>query len=168
VGGKNLIKMYRLKDIFESVGMKNVRTYIQSGNVLFDSSIGSEEEIIEKIESAVHKELSKEVILIVRTPWEFDSIIKLNPFGKIKHTSTTKFYTTFLKDKLKKKPLLPLKSDNKNVEIIQISGREIYAAAKEINGKFGFPNNFIENYLGIKATTRNWNTVLKMSELIIK
>lgn len=160
--------MYCLKDIFESVGMKNVRTYIQSGNVLFDSSIGSDEEIIEKIESAVHKELTKEVNLIVRTTWEIDSIIKLNPFGKIKHTSTTKFYTTFLKDSLKKKPLLPLKSENKDVEIIQISEREIYAVTREVNGRFGFPNNFIENYFCIKATTRNWNTVLKMSELIIK
>lgn len=166
VGGKNLIKMDHLKEIFEATGMRNVKTYIQSGNIFFDSPLSSENTIILKIEKVLHRELSKDVILVIRTLKEIDSILKENPFHKLKLPAKTKLYVSLLKEKLKIKPVVPLVSAKGDVEIIHVAGREIYTITKEINGRFGFPNNFVEEVFNVAATTRNWNTILKMNELI--
>jgi uncharacterized protein (DUF1697 family) len=160
--------MDRLRQIFETCGMKNVKTYIQSGNIFFDSNIESENTIIQKIEKELHKELNQDVILVIRTVDEIKTILEKNPFDSLKLPASTKHYVSFLKEKVRSLPDIPPVSEKKDVEIIHISGREIYSITREINGRFGFPNNFIEAELNIKATTRNWNTLNKVAELITK
>lgn len=168
VGGKNLIKMDRVRQIFETCGMKNVKTYIQSGNIFFDSNIESENTIIQKIEKELHKELNQDVILVIRTVDEIKTILEKNPFDRLKLPASTKLYVSLHKEKMKSLPKIPLVSEKQDVEIIKITGREIYSITREINGRFGFPNNFIEAELNIKVTTRNWNTLNKVAELITK
>ena len=106
VGGKNLIKMDQLSKTFEMLGFKNVKTYIQSGNVIFDSKLTDEKLIISKTEKELHKLLSKNVILVVRSADEIKSIVKSNLFSKIKFAPSTKLYVSLLKDDLKQKPKL--------------------------------------------------------------
>jgi uncharacterized protein (DUF1697 family) len=166
VGGKNLIKMDELKKIFKSVGCEDVRTYIQSGNVTFNSKISDENSLIMKMESELHKNLSDDVVIFLRTSEDFNSIINLNPFLKLKSSIPTKLYVTFLKDELKLKLKLPFLSPKKDVEVIQIKDREVYCITSEIKGSYGFPNLFIEKEFGIKATTRNWNTIIKVYDLM--
>lgn len=168
VGGKNLIKMDRLRQIFETCGMKKVRTYIQSGNIFFDSNIESENRIIQKIEKELHKELNQDVILVIRTVDEIKTILEKNPSDRLKLPASTKLYVSLLKEKMKSLPKLPLVSEKQDVEVIMITGREIYSITREINGRFGFPNNFVEEAFNVAATTRNWNTITKMAELISK
>lgn len=166
VGGKNLIKMDELKKIFEAIGLENVESYIQSGNILFESTIKDENSLVSKIENHLHKILSKDVLVFVRTVDELKEIVKYDPFQKLKFKVTTKFYITFLKEELKQKLELPYLSPKKDVEIIRIKNREIYCITQEKNGRYGFPNLFIENEFGVKTTTRNWTTVSKVIELI--
>jgi uncharacterized protein (DUF1697 family) len=165
VGGKNLIKMEDLRQIFESLDFENVRTYIQSGNVYFESADKSESAITKKIEKSLHKHLGDDVLVFTRTIPEVEAIVKRNPFNKIKTAPSTKLYVSFLKEELKKKPKLPHISTKKDVEIIEIKKREVYCLTVEINGRFGFPNNFVEKEFGVPATTRNWTTVCKLLEL---
>lgn len=162
VGGKSLIEMNELKRIFESIGFWNVKTYIQSGNVMFESSITDENVIIKQIENLLHKNLSKDVVVFIRTFDQMKSIIEHDPFQKAKFKISTKPYITFFNDELKQKPELPYLSQKKDVEITKIKEREIYCIAHEINGSYGFPNVFIEKEFGVKATTRNWNTITKV------
>lgn len=156
------MKMEDLKKIFESLGFKNVRTYIQSGNVIFESSEKNKDSIIKKSEAALHKHLGSDVLLFLRTQLEMDAIIKKDPFKKIKPASSTKLYFSFLRSELKSKPKLPYLSAKKDVEIIAIKNCDLYCVTAEINGRFGFPNNFVEKEFGISATTRNWNTITKI------
>lgn len=165
VGGKNIIKMDILKKVFESLGFKNVRTFIQSGNVIFESSEKNKGVIIKKCEVALHKHLGNDVLSFVRTKSELEAIIKLDPFKKIKTAVSSKLYFSFLRDEIKKKPKLPHLSSKKDVEIIAIKNCDVYSISKEINGRFGFPNNFLEKEFGISATTRNWNTIIKIHSL---
>ena len=166
VGGKNLIKMDELKKVFESLGFKNVTTHIQSGNVMFDSSTADETVLVKKIENLIHKNLSNDVLVFLRTIDELNEIVKLDPYQKLKFKVPTKLYITFLKDELKQKRKLPYLSSKKDVEIIRIKNREIYCNALEINGSYGFPNLFIEKEFRLKTTTRNWNTIIKVFELM--
>jgi uncharacterized protein (DUF1697 family) len=163
VGGKNLIQMRELKEIFESLGFENVRTYIQSGNVLFESDNEIESEAIRVLEPALKNRLGNEINVFIRSAAEIRTIVKLNPFGRIK--TDAKYYVTFIQKPLKIKPELPMFSPNKDVEIIGINKREIYSRSIMVNGRSGFPNNYSEKEFGIKATTRNWTTVCKLSDL---
>jgi uncharacterized protein (DUF1697 family) len=165
VGGKNVIKMEDLRQLFESLGFENVKTYIQSGNVYFESADKNESALTKKIEMQLRKTLNDDVLVFIRTIAEVKAIVNLFPFNKIKTAPGTKFYVSFLKDELKKKPKLPHISPKKDVEIIEIKKREIYCLTVEINGRFGFPNNFVENEFNIAATTRNWLTVCALLKL---
>lgn len=165
VGGKNLIKMEELKKQFISIGCKNVSTYIQSGNVLFESEISEEKLLVNQIEKRLHKKLSKDALVYLRKIEDLESIIKIDPFQKIKFNAPAKLYVTFLSQPLTSKLKIPLQAPKKDVEIVRIKDREIYCVALEINGSYGFPNLFIEKEFGIQATTRNWNTIIRLHEL---
>ena len=166
VGGKNLIKMDELKKIFESLECKNVTTYIQSGNVMFDSSIADENELTEKIENRLHEYLSDDVLIFIRTVDQLKSIVEDDPFQKLKFNSSAKLYISFLKNEINRKSKLPYQSPKKDVEIYRIRNREIYSIPQKIKGRYGFPNLFIEKEFGVKATTRNWNTIIKVMNLV--
>jgi len=156
--------MDELKKIFESLGFKNVTTFIQSGNVMFETSTDDENVLVTKIENRLHKNLSDDVVVSIRTVEQLKSIIESDPFQKLKFKVPTKLYISFSKDELKQK--LPYLSPKEDVEIIQIKNREIYCITPEINGSYGFPNLFIEKDFHIKKTTRNWNTIIKVFNLM--
>ena len=163
VGGKNIIKMEKLRASFESMGFKNVRTFIQSGNVFFDSGIKSGDALSEKIESALLKEYKSEIKVMVRTNDEIEKLVKRNPFAKILPNSKTKLYVCFSLEEIKNIPKLPVISEKEACEIIAIEGKEIFVVSRETkNGRYGFPNAFIEKELTKYSTARNWNTVCKM------
>ncbi len=84
VSGQKSIKMDELIKLFELLNYKNVTTYIQSGNVMFDSSEEKPENIAEKIQKKIKKEFSFEVPVIIRTKQDLSYIINTNPFLKEK------------------------------------------------------------------------------------
>jgi len=165
VSGQKIIKMERLKEIFESMKFKNVRTYIQSGNVLFDSTESNSETLINKIESHIKKSLGCEVTVITRTAAEIEKIVEQNPFAKKKLDKDYNLYVTFLSEEpaadLKKS--LQLLSDE--IATYKITSCEVYTLYKRSNAKHPFSNNFVEKKLKVAATTRNWNVVNKIYEL---
>ena len=110
VGGKNLIKMDELKKRFETLGFKNVRTYIQSGNVIFQSFTSDQNVLAKKIENLLQKNLSSVVLVFLRTVEELNAIVKFDPYQKQKFKLETKLYITFIKDGLKQKLKLPFLS----------------------------------------------------------
>ncbi|HUX81089.1 MAG TPA: DUF1697 domain-containing protein, partial [Candidatus Paceibacterota bacterium] len=81
VGGKTLLPMKELSDICSDIGLKNVRTYIQSGNVLFASSLAPAV-LKSKIEKALLKKIGKDIVVIIRTAHELATIVARNPFPK--------------------------------------------------------------------------------------
>lgn len=81
VGGKNLIKMNDLKQLFKSMDFENVRTYIQSGNVIFESAEKNESTIAKKLERSLLEQFEDDVLVFIRTIPEIEAILKLNPFN---------------------------------------------------------------------------------------
>ncbi len=110
VGGKNLIKMDELKKRFETMGFNNVRTYIQSGNVIFQSFTSDQNVLAKKIENLLQKNLSSVVLVFLRTVEELNAIVKFDPYQKQKFKLETKLFITFIKDGLKQKLKLPFLS----------------------------------------------------------
>jgi len=163
VGGKRMIKMSDLAGVFASLGLRNVRTYIQSGNVIFDAAETRADVLVKKIEKELHKSFGHDVPVLLRTLAELEAILKRNPFKKIKADAEVVMFVTFLAAEPGGKPKLPLISSTENLEVFAIENRVAFILARrKNNGWFGFPNNFIEKQLGVPATTRNWTTVNKI------
>ncbi|MCW4042501.1 MAG: DUF1697 domain-containing protein [Candidatus Bathyarchaeota archaeon] len=155
--GHNILKMEELRQQINSLGFKNVSTYKQSGNIIFETSDKSNS-INKKIQRELYRLLGVDVKVFLRTMIEVEEILQLNPFKKVK-SNTSKLYVTFLPTELSRKPRLPLKSTNKDVEVILLRKCEAFSLAYKKKGRFGYPNNFIEKKFNILASTRNWKTI---------
>ncbi len=159
VGGHKLIKMEELNSIFVSFGLKNVKTFLQSGNVIFEAPKSNT--LVKKIEAGLFKALGYEVKVLLRSIAEIEEMIKLDPFKNIEADKDTKLYVTFLPEVPKEKPPLPYISEKEGYEIINITDREVYMVTHRLkNGAFG-SFAYIEKTFGKYSTTRNWNTILK-------
>jgi len=163
VGGKKLIKMEHLSRVFASLGFKNVRTYIQSGNVIFDGPDTDRRLLSRKIEKELLKVFGHQVPVVLQTIDELKEILRRNPFQRIKPGDDVTMFVTFLAAEPGSKAKLPLQSLTENLEVLAIRDRAAFILCRrKKNGLFAFPNNFFEKQFGVPATTRNWTTVSKI------
>ncbi|MEO9004349.1 MAG: DUF1697 domain-containing protein [Ginsengibacter sp.] len=166
VSGQKKILMVDLKTLFESINLKEVITYIQSGNVIFKSSESlSDLGFAKKIEKAVYKKYGFEVPVIIRTKDEIQKIISTNPFLKEKNIDPRKLHITFLSEIPSAENVESIESIKYSPDRFIISGKEIYLHIPVSYGETKLSNNFFEKKLKVRATTRNWNTVNKLLEL---
>ncbi len=164
VGGKNIIKMESLKKSFESEGFTNVKTLIQSGNVLFDSKSDNIAALTKRIENKLLEDYRSEIKTMIRSIFEIEEIIKQNPFKGRENDKNTKLYVCFLYENIPSNKIFPPSSDKEAVEITHIGKKEIFLISFPTkNGRYGFPNNFVEKELKSFSTARNWNTVKKLT-----
>lgn len=163
MAGHKVIKMESLRECFDSMRFENIRTYIQSGNVLFESSESDEPKLCRRINKALKQQFGHDIAVMLRTKEEMERIIESSPFAKLKKNSMP--YVTFLSNSLKTSLKLPVYSPKKDLEIVSYSGREFFSVGNLVNGRRGFPNTFIEKEFKILATTRNWNTVNKLTSI---
>jgi len=166
VSGQKKIKMLDLKSLYESLGFVNVVTYIQSGNVIFESDNKNIAKLKSQIEDTIEGKFKFDVPVEIRKKSEVTTIITNNPLGPINlETDSTRVLVTFLAAKPNKDKLADLLSYVSLPNKMLISGKEIYLYCPNGYGKSKLTNNFIEKKLGVVATTRNWKSVLKLHEL---
>ena len=165
VSGQKKIIMKDLKALYEKIGFTNVVTYIQSGNVIFDSD-GSEEDVIAKIQSAITKQYGFDVPVQVREASHFESIIKACPFSELDLVEEgTRVMVTFLADVPSGENVVKLMAYVKDPERLLLVGREMYLHCPNGYGTTKLNNNFVEKKLQVRATTRNWKSVVKLHTL---
>ncbi len=163
VGGQKMIRMEVLRQIFESLGFRSVRTYLQSGNVVFNFTRANSPALSQKIESELKKVTGHEVTVIILKLSELEALVRENPFRKIKPGADVMFFAVFLSAAPTTKPRLPLVSKLDNLEVFAIQDRSAFVVSRpKKNGRSGYPNQFVEKELGVSGTTRNWNTVNKI------
>ena len=166
VSGQKSIKMDDLIKLYESLNYKNVSTYIQSGNVLFDSSEEKLENIAGKIEKKIKKEFSYDVPVIIRTKNDLGHIINTNPFLKRKNIDHSKLHFTFLSKLPEGQVPLKIIETKSDEDEFYIKSKEIYLYCPNGYGRTKYTNSFFENNLNVNATTRNWNTVNKLFKMM--
>ena len=164
VGGQNLMKMDALRGAFEAAGLKNVRTFQQAGNVVFESVAKNPRSIAAKIEKLVAQSCNTELKAIVFSLDELAKLARRDPFKQVDRADTM-LCVVFLFDEPPALPKLPLASTTDKLELIAIRDRAAFVVARrKKTGWFGFPNNFVEKQLGVTATTRQWSTLRKLIE----
>lgn len=162
VGGRAIVKMSELKKSFEAAGCKDVKTFIQNGNVIFDAPDEDCAELRRRIQARLSKLLGSEAVIMFRTLREMEAIVRAAPFKDVETGDDVKLYVAFLSEKPLRKPKLPLRSPKEALDAFQIKNLEVFIVSRKKNGRYGFPNNFIEKEFGVPATTRNWTTVGKI------
>ncbi|WP_291724980.1 DUF1697 domain-containing protein [Bernardetia sp.] len=169
VGGKRKILMKDLKEIYQNLGFRNPVTYIQSGNVIFETDI-EENKITKKIEQAILEKYGFEVPVIIRTREELLKIQSSNPFiqaEKDKLELLNHLHLTFLGDiptteNIAKAEEIEEKINDK-FEVIE---KDVFVFCEGKYHTSKLTNNFFEKKLKTKATTRNWKTIEKLAELM--
>jgi uncharacterized protein (DUF1697 family) len=152
--------MNDLRPVFEAAGCRNVATYIQSGNVIFDAD---DERTLQHTVEAVSAHIGAPAQLIFRTVSQLAAIVAARPFESYLADQRLKLYVVFLAEPPAKQVTLPVVSPEEVLELIAVVGTEAYVVSgRKPSGMYGFPNNFVEYQLGVAATSRNWNTVTKL------
>jgi uncharacterized protein (DUF1697 family) len=166
VSGQKKVPMLQLKAMFEDLKFKNVRTYIQSGNVIFESKETNEAALSKKISKKILEEFGFEVSVVVRTADELLSVIKKNPFIKEKNVLLDRLYISFLSEAPVKENLEKIRLPEGTTDRFVIAGKEVYLYCPGGYGETKLSNNFFENKLKVVATTRNWKTTNTLLEMM--
>ena len=161
--------MAELKKMFEELSFTNVKTYIQSGNIIFDSEPQDDQVLQQLIYDAVLKTFSFTVHIIILESQELKAVQQQNPFLSVRNEDITRLHVTFLDAIPKQELVAQLKEKAQFLpDEWMIDGKNIYLFCPDRYGKTKLNNNFFENKLKVTATTRNWKTVnelVSMSEL---
>lgn len=171
VGGTSIIRMTDLAKAFEGMGFTDVKTYIQSGNVVFNTSEKDTAKLETKIAKAVAAAFKAKPEIMVRTLDELKSVVCSNPFPDAKLGDNTKLslYVAFLKSPPTKEQEKFLDSFENEHEKFILAGQEIYCLIRKDAGKVGvYTKGTFEKKLGIPMTIRNYLTMAKMLDWVRK
>jgi uncharacterized protein (DUF1697 family) len=165
VGGKNMIKMSELKSMFESMGYGKVQTYINSGNVLFNSEEGAEL-VRQRVELEVNKAFGIAATIVLRTATELEQIIENCPYKTGSLLEGESVQVTLLTEALSQKKIALLPEGKSDIDEFQINGLEIYFLFRQSMLDSKLAKNMTK--LGATATSRNLNTMNKLAALVEK
>src|SRR5579862_2689691 len=163
--GNNILKMDRLREICAQIGMKNVQTYIQSGNVVFEA-FGGAEAWATKLERKLAGETRLPVTVIGRSAPEMARVLAGNPFVKEKGVDTKRLAVSFLQNAPAGEALDALRARDLGNERFHCAGKEIYLHCPD-----GFADSklyLLDKALAMRTTARNWKTVQKLCEMCVE
>ena len=162
VVGKNLLPMKELIVMLEKIGLQNVKTYIQSGNVVFKSAL-MPPELSKTIATEIKKRFGFEPYIIILSLDALEKVMAKNPYPEAE-SNPQSLHLGFLGSAPKKPDLIKLNSLKKESEKYVITNRAFYLFAPEGVGKSKLSAN-AERILGVPMTDRNWRTVCKLRDM---
>jgi len=165
VSGNKIIKMQDLKTMFQSLEFQNVRTYIQSGNVLFEHDKDSADRLSGIIEQRIKEVFGFEVLVILRTLAELENSIGNNPFELSEKEEFKRLYVSFMSSEPSAEALEKLHPYMDGPDKIRFVGREMYVLYEVSVSQSALFKVPMDKILGMPVTTRNWNTVNKLAVL---
>ena len=163
VGGRCLVSMADLRELFESLGFTSTKTLLQSGNVVFDAGAKSAAALERVLEAETAKRCGVPAAYFIRAAAEWEKVIARNPFPAEAKKDPGRLVVTFLKEAPQAKDVKALQAAYKGREVIRAGARHLYVTYPDGMGRSKLTNAVIERVLGTRATARNWNTVLKLA-----
>ena len=164
VGGRTRVGMDDLRRLFVALGHADVKSYVQSGNVLFSSPVEESSRLIGDIERRIARDLGVTVTVLLRTKDDLARVVANNPFVS-RETDPAKLHVTFLADAPDHERVARLDTPSGGPDEFSLAGREVYLHCPHGYGRTKLNNAYLERRLGVAATTRNWNTVTKLCDL---
>ncbi|TMI49450.1 DUF1697 domain-containing protein [Candidatus Bathyarchaeota archaeon] len=157
-----------MRELCTGLGFRNVETYVQSGNIVFQTQTENPAAVSKRIGETIHHSFGFDTPVIIRDWEQMRNVITNNPFLREKDIDLSKLHVTFLSETAQKDSL-------KNLEALSPGPDRFYAAAHEIYlycpggyGRTKLSNNAVEKALSVRATTRNWKTANTLFEMVSK
>lgn len=168
VSGHHLIKMESLRTSLQGIGLQQVETYIQSGNIVFQSKITDVTLLESRIMNVILQDFGYHVPCLVLHSDDLYVIVNQNPLLRDPLNKLSYFHVTFLSKAPEIKDLTPIMDKKLPDEAAVLMGRTIYLYCPYGYGKTKLTNNFIEAKLKVSATTRNWKTLQALLQMVSK
>jgi uncharacterized protein (DUF1697 family) len=166
VGGNNIIKMDALRKIFEEMGFSSVKTYIQTGNVIFDDIEKNKSKLTEKIEEKLLKETRSKISVVILTFSEIREVVDRKPEGYGEDIERYKYDVIFLIEPLTAKEAIKEFAPRLGVDKIYEGKGVIYSSILKKERTKSHLSKIIESRIYSKLTIRNWNTTKKLYEIM--
>ncbi|HXJ94348.1 MAG TPA: DUF1697 domain-containing protein [Terriglobia bacterium] len=168
LGGHNKVKMEALRALCESLGLRDVQTYLQSGNVVFRTKERDLARLSRLIEDAIEKEFGFRTDVVLRTPAELRGVIARNPFAKRRDIDPSRVLVTFLAADPGPEAREKVSKIDTQPEELYLDGREFYMYFVGSMARPKISWMAIAKMLKTPGTGRNWNTVRKLLEIADK
>jgi uncharacterized protein (DUF1697 family) len=165
VGGHKRIKMDDLRKSFEALGLEQVQTYIQSGNVVFETGKLSTSALSQRIEKQILRDFRFSASVISRTAYEMNNAISNNPFLKAREIDPQKLHVTFLSDVPASAALKKLTDLTAAPDQCRSLDREIYFYLPNGVSQSVLMKSPVDRILSVVTTTRNWRTVNQLLQM---
>jgi uncharacterized protein (DUF1697 family) len=167
VGGARPVKMEELVKVYRDLGFSEVRTYIQSGNVVFRGEDRPARELAEEISGAIRMRFALDVPVIVLDKNKLEMILADNPFLPGKESESDKLHITLLAEVPGESALKNLENVNYLPDEFSARGRAVYLYCPDGYGRTKLNNGFFEKKLKVEATTRNLRTLNELLKMCI-
>ena len=165
VGGSKRLPMGTLRGIYTGLGFTNVCTYLQSGNVIFESRDVEQSILTARIEAQIEQICAYHVEVFICQPHDLHGILTNNPFLNDRHADVNILYVTFLYQPPTEAAWSRLTVSPDTSDEFARGDMAIYLFLPNFYGKSRLSNNFFEKRLGVPTTVRNWNTVNAMYKM---
>jgi uncharacterized protein (DUF1697 family) len=166
VGGTKKLAMADLRRLLDELGYRDVQSFLQTGNLLFVSTARENAAALEgRLEAEVAKRFGLHTDVLVRTADQWRGVVARNPFPGEAERDPSHLVVMCLKDAPKAADVRALQAAIAGPELVRADGRELYITYPAGIGRSRLTNAVIAKRLATRGTARNWNTVLKLSEL---
>ncbi|HEX3690909.1 MAG TPA: DUF1697 domain-containing protein [Solirubrobacteraceae bacterium] len=163
LGAKRRVPMADLRALFGEAGFRDVRTYVQSGNIVLEST-AKPAALEGEAATLISERFGFDVPVVVRTARQLAAVVKLNPLGDVA-SDPKRYQVSFLSDKPGADVVRALKAGVTGDERVALHGREIYAWHPDGVARSKLWNALAGKGLGVTATARNWTTVTTLLEM---
>lgn len=164
VGTRNSLPMAELRELLRRQGCTDVQTYVQSGNAVFATKLGSVS-LTEAVEGELERYMGRPIATTLRTLEQLDAIVAANPFRKLA-TQPKYLCVTFLSRPPSERELAPLHAQPWEPELLKVAKTEIYTWHPSGQGRSPLAAALGKLRVRGTVTTRNWNTLLKLQEML--
>lgn len=165
VSGQKAIRMAALQASLSALGLSDVRTYLQSGNVVFRADKADAGRLAAAIRARIAQDFGHEVAVLVMTAAQLDQIANANPLWPKGGGDEKLFHCTFLFEPVAASRFKALQLPAAEGEQALLAGNAVLLHCPHGYGKTKLNNRYFERVLGVAATTRNWRTVLALQAL---
>jgi len=168
VGGQKMMRMETLRGIYQALGFTHIRTYVNSGNVVFESAVPDQQELNKHIEAQIEHTCGYRVQVFIREADELRVILAGNPFFNDRSEDPSKLHVTFFYQHPPDTVLSKLTPPSGITDEFAPGEMAVYLFCPNGYGKTKLSNSFFERKLGMPVTTRNWNTVNALYKMAVE
>lgn len=167
VGGATAVAMADVRATIADLGFE-AETLLQTGNLVFEAAKPKAAKLEALLEAAFAERLDLKTDVMVRTPADWQALMQANPFAAVARERPSQMVVVFLKEAPGAAALAALRRAYAGPEPFELEGRQLYVDFVAGQGRSKLTPALIERHLQVRGTARNWNTVSKIGELLLK